>query len=169
MTDHKTAGAPAPDPAEAAQKWAALAERSQKAVEAFMERQSEGGDYSIADPSSIGQAFMEMTAQLMRDPAKFAEAQMQLWQDNLTLWQNTQRRLLGEEVEPLIQPERGDRRFKDKAWDEELVFDYIKQSYLLSARWVRSLVGEVDGLDPKVKGKVDFYTRQFISAMAPSV
>jgi polyhydroxyalkanoate synthase len=168
MTDHKDTGAPAPDPAEAAQKWAALAERSQKAVEAFMERQSEGGDYSIADPSSIGQAFMEMTAQLMRDPAKFAEAQMQLWQDNLTLWQNTQRRLLGEEVEPLIQPKRGDRRFKDKAWDEELVFDYIKQSYLLSARWVRSLVGEVDGLDPKVKGKVDFYTRQFVSAMAPS-
>jgi polyhydroxyalkanoate synthase len=168
MTDPKATGAQAPDPAEMAQKWAALAERSQKAVEAFMERQSEGGSYSIADPATIGQAFLEMTTQLMRDPAKFAEAQMQLWQDNLALWQNTQKRLLGEEVEPLIRPERGDRRFKDKAWDEELVFDYIKQSYLLSARWIRSLVGEVDGLDPKVKGKVDFYTRQLVSALAPS-
>ena len=44
-----------------------------------------------------------------------------------------------------VEPERGDRRFKDQAWSEELVFDYIKQSYLLSARWLRALVEDVPG------------------------
>ncbi len=56
----------------------------------------------------------------------------------------------------------------DAAWDENALFDYIKQSYLLSARWMQSTVGEVEGLDGKTAKKVDFYTRQFVDAMAPS-
>ena len=168
MTEQKHGGEATPDPAEMAQKWAALAKQSQKIVQGFMERQSHGEGYSISDPSVVGRAFVEMTTRMMRDPAKFAEAQLRLWQDSLSLWQNTQRRLMGEAVEPIVAPERGDRRFKDKAWDEELVFDYIKQSYLLSANWMRGLVGDVEGLDAKDKEKVDFYTRQFLSAAAPS-
>ena len=74
----------------------------------------------------------------------------------------------GAATEPLVEPERSDRRFKDEAWSEDLLFDHIKQSYLLSARWLRALVSDVPGLDPKDQEKVDFYTRQFISAVAPS-
>ena len=48
------------------------------------------------------------------------------------------------------------------------LFDYIKQSYLLSARWLQSTVREVEGLDDSTAQKVDFYTRQFVDAMAPS-
>ncbi len=48
------------------------------------------------------------------------------------------------------------------------MFDFIKQSYLLSARFVQDVVKQVDGLDPKTAAKVDFYSRQFIDAMSPS-
>src|SRR5262249_8808566 len=53
-------------------------------------------------------------------------------------------------------------------WQENQLFDFIKQSYLLSARWLQSTVRNVEGLDPKTAKKVDFYTRQFVDAMAPS-
>jgi len=87
----------------------------------------------------------------------------------MALWQRTVQRLLGEAPPPVAAPEKGDRRFKDEAWNEDLIFDYIKQSYLLSARWLRGLVKEVDDeLDPGTREKVDFYTRQFVSAVAPS-
>ncbi|MBN8898535.1 MAG: class I poly(R)-hydroxyalkanoic acid synthase, partial [Rhodospirillales bacterium] len=56
----------------------------------------------------------------------------------------------------------------DDAWKENEVFDFIKQSYLLSARFVQDVVRQVDGLDPKTAQKVDFYARQFIDAMSPS-
>src|SRR6185437_9619792 len=62
----------------------------------------------------------------------------------------------------------GDRRFKDAAWQESTLFDYIKQSYLLTARWLQSTVRQVEGLDDKTSRKIDFYTRQFVDAMAPS-
>jgi polyhydroxyalkanoate synthase len=44
----------------------------------------------------------------------------------------------------------------------------LKQSYLISARWLRGLVKDVDGLDPQEQDKVEFFTRQFVSAVAPS-
>jgi polyhydroxyalkanoate synthase len=170
MAEPQTPAAEEPDPAELAEQWKALTEQSQRVVQAFLERQKEEDEFSIVDPVSVGKAFMEATAQMLADPQKLAEAQMQLWQDALQLWQGTTRRMLGEadEIEPVAQPAPGDRRFKDKAWSEDVAFDYVKQSYLLVSRWMQSLVSDVEGLEPETKEKVDFYTRQFVSAMAPS-
>src|ERR1700734_4354872 len=75
---------------------------------------------------------------------------------------------MGAETEPVINAPSTDRRFKDDAWRENEVFDFIKQSYLLSARYVQDVVNQVDGLDTKTAQKVDFYARQFVDAMSPS-
>ena len=86
----------------------------------------------------------------------------------MQLWQSTAQRLAGGNGEPVIAPSADDRRFSDAAWQENQLFDFIKQSYLLSARWLQSTVRNVEGLDQKTAKKVDFYTRQFVDAMAPS-
>ena len=76
--------------------------------------------------------------------------------------------MMGQKVEPVVEPAKGDKRFTDPAWKDEVVFDYLKQSYLLTARWLQHTVKEVEGVDDKTAKKVDFYTRQFIDAMSPS-
>ncbi len=157
-----------PDEAEMARKWAAVAEQSQRVVQAFTERQVEGGDFSLVDLQSVSRAFLDLMTKMAADPVKLAEAQLRFWQDSVGLWQAMSRRMLGQEAAMVAEPEKGDRRFKDKAWNEELAFDYIKQSYLLTSRWVQSTVGGVEGLDPLNKKKVDFFTRQFLSAMSPT-
>ena len=83
---------------------------------------------------------MEMTARLIANPARLVAAQLGFWQDYMTLWQNTARRIMGAETEPVIDAPSTDRRFKDDAWRENEVFDFIKQSYLLSARYVQDVV-----------------------------
>ncbi|WP_096703591.1 class I poly(R)-hydroxyalkanoic acid synthase [Magnetospirillum sp. 15-1] len=145
-----------------------IAERSQRIVTDFLTRQAADPTAATADPLNIGNAFMEMTAKLMSDPAKLVEANLNLWQDYMSLWQNTARRMLGEETQPVVSPDSGDRRFKDEMWQENEIFDFIKQSYLLSARWMQGVVKNVEGLDDHTAKKVDFYTRQFVDAMAPS-
>ena len=154
-----------------AERLTEFAERSQHIMQEFWRNQaaavSETG-YAVPDPNVVGRAFFELGTRLFADPGRLVEAQLQLWRDQAQLWQHTLQRMQGAETEPLVDPERGDRRFKDEAWSEDLLFDHIKQSYLLSARWLRSLVHNVPGLDPKDQEKVDFYTRQFISAVAPS-
>ena len=157
----------APDPALLTRSMADIAERSQRLVAEWLNRQSL--ELPQIDPMNVGHAFMEMTTQLMRDPAKLVQAQIGFWQDYMTLWQNTTRRMFGIETEkPVIESDPKDRRFKDEAWKENEVFDFIKQSYLLSARFVQDVVSHVDGLPPKTAQKVDFYSRQFVDAMSPS-
>src|SRR5207237_3223058 len=86
----------------------------------------------------------------------------------MALWQRTAQRLLGGAAEPMIEPPAGDRRFRDKAWTDNTLFDFIKQSYLLTARWLQGIVKDVEGIDERTARKVNFYTRQFVDAIAPS-
>lgn len=154
------------DPMELARAMAGIAEQSQRLVADFVARNQER--LNDPDPLNVGRAFYEMTTRLMADPSKLIQAQMSLWQDYMNLWQTTARRMMGQEAEPVIAPAKDDRRFKDAAWQDNQLFDFIKQSYLLTARWMRNTVDEVEGLDDKTAQKVDFYTRQFVDAMAPS-
>jgi polyhydroxyalkanoate synthase subunit PhaC len=167
MNDTDAASPKIPDPQLWAQHMAQIARLSEKLVRDFLAGQPAGG-LGMADPLNIGGAFLEMTQRLMSDPARLVEAQISLWQDYLKLWQSTTQRFLTGAAEPVVEPAPGDRRFKDAAWHESTLFDYIKQSYLLTARWLQSTVKQVDGLDEKTSRKIDFYTRQFVDAMAPS-
>jgi len=155
-----------PDPALMTRTMAEVAERGQRIVGDFLRRQA--ADSSKPDPLNIGHAFMEMTARMMANPAQLVQAQIGFWQDYLTLWSNTARRMMGGDAPAVIEEARGDRRFKDDAWRENEVFDFIRQSYLLSSRYFTSVVQGTEGLDAKTAQKVDFYTRQFVDAMSPA-
>ncbi|HTV43928.1 MAG TPA: class I poly(R)-hydroxyalkanoic acid synthase [Stellaceae bacterium] len=162
-----------PDADELARHLAGIAERSRRLVAEFLQRQateSSAGMASsgMASPFAIGRAFFEMTARLMADPARLVQAQLSLWNDYLTLWQRATQRFLGGEPEPLVAPQQGDRRFRDPGWTDNVLFDFIKQSYLLAARWLQQNVRDIDGIDERTAQKIDFYTRQFVDALAPS-
>ncbi|HXH02261.1 MAG TPA: class I poly(R)-hydroxyalkanoic acid synthase [Candidatus Competibacteraceae bacterium] len=156
------------DPAKLVANFGRIVERSQRLLQAYLAHQARGNHFTIPDPGIVAKSFMELGKRLMADPSALLHAQMRLAQDYLQLWHTTTRRLLGQEVEPMIQPPPGDKRFKDEEWAENVMFDFIKQSYLLAARTIQSTVAEVKGLDPKTAERVDFYTRQYIDAMAPT-
>ena len=155
-----------PDPALVSRTMADVAERSQRIVADFLKRQAD--QPGEADPMHIGNAFLDMTTRLMANPAKLMQAQIGFWQDYLTLWGNTARRLMGEPAPAVIAEDQKDKRFKDEAWRDNEVFDFIRQSYLLSARYMQGLVHDAEGMDDKTAQKVDFYTRQFVDAMSPT-
>jgi len=156
------------DADELARQIAGVAEKSQRLVTEFLKRQSPEEAVGMASPLAIGAAFFEMTARMMADPSRLVQAQLSLWNDYMTLWQRTAQRFLGGDPEPLIEPPQGDRRFRDAAWNDNTLFDFIKQSYLLTARWLQGAVRDVEGIDERTTRKVDFYTRQFVDALAPS-
>jgi len=157
-----------PDFSELSEQLTDIAEKSRHIVAEFLKRQPAKNGVGMADPLSIGAAFFEMTARMMSDPSRLVQAQLSLWNDYMTLWLRTAQRFLGGSAEPMIEPPAGDRRFRDKAWTDNTLFDFIKQSYLLTARWLQGTVKQVDGIDERTARKVDFYTRQFVDAIAPS-
>ena len=153
------------DPLALSRSLADIAARSQRVIVDFLTRSPELG--SIGDPAGIGRAFLDLTVKMMADPMSIAMAQLDLWADQVRLWQHATGRLLGL-VEGIHPPDRKDRRFQHPAWTEHFVFDYIKQSYEIFAGAILSAVHNVEGLDPKTEHKVRFYARQFVDALAPS-
>jgi polyhydroxyalkanoate synthase len=156
------------DPAEFGRNMAQVAAKSQKLVGDFLRRQAEGVGREPLDPLNIGSAFFALFKEMAAHPDRFVAAQFALWRDYATLWQRSAQRLMGGTVEPVVAPAAGDRRFRDKDWQENQIFDFIKQSYLLTANWLQQTVGEAEGLDPKTRARATFYTRQFADAIAPT-
>ena len=121
-----------------------------------------------ADLTGAGQAFLELSASLMKNPDKLIEAQAQAWTAYTDLWINSARVFLGEQSREVRKPEQGDRRFKHSAWDENPLFSFIKQSYLVTADAIHSAVADADDLDENTAKKAQFYTKQFVDAMSPT-
>ena len=158
-----------PDPVAMSRTLATIAEKSQRLVSDFLQHQVSDGALGMTDTQAISRAFMDMTQRLMTNPTQLVEAQLAFWQGHMDLWQRSAASWLGQQPgEPAVAPERSDRRFRHEDWQQNFVFDYIKQSYLLTARWLQSTVGRIEGLDERSRRKLDFYTRQFVDALSPS-
>lgn len=156
-----------PDPVEWNRSMAHIAEQSQKVIADFIKRQEESGSSSVPLPM-LG-SLIELTSRMVADPVRLMRAQTRLWHQYIDLWQHSTMRFLGEkDTAPVAKPAAVDKRFKDDVWQENPMFDYIKQSYLLTAHWLQSQIKDLGGLSLKDKKKIDFYTRQFIDALSPT-
>jgi len=158
----------APDPAQLAKSFASAAEKGSSLLGEFLSKQAESGKSMASDEFGIARAYMDLASKMLANPVKLAETQMNLWWEYMNLWQGSTMKMLGVDTPATATPEKGDRRFKHDDWQEHFLFDYIKQSYLIAARWMHKTVAEVEGLDPEAAKKVDFFTRQYIDALAPS-
>jgi polyhydroxyalkanoate synthase subunit PhaC len=151
--------------------WQQIFERSQRLAHYLVAQQADNGKTPVLelDPLNISDAFQELGFKLFTSPELLVNAQITYWTEHYNLLENVTKRALDPETKPYISPERGDRRFNDPAWEQSAVFDYIKQAYLMTSRWLNEIVAnaEVDE-DNEHARKVKFYTQQLIDALAPS-
>jgi len=156
------------DPAQMATLYADIAQKSGQLISKYLERGKTGGLPGMSDELGIAQAFFQAWTQLLADPFRLAESNMKFWQDSMVLWQSTMLKMMGQDSKAVAAPQPGDRRFKHDDWQQNFLYDYVKQSYLIAARHLHQTLGHVEGLDPHTAKKVDFYTRQYIDAVSPS-
>ncbi|MEK7738230.1 MAG: class I poly(R)-hydroxyalkanoic acid synthase, partial [Pseudomonadota bacterium] len=157
-----------PDSREIAKTYAEVAERASKLLVEHVQRRLQQGISPPTDELGIAQSYLDLMAKLLANPLKIAQEQMRLMWDYFSLWQNSMLRYSGLPVAPIAAPAKGDNRFKDSQWEDNFLFDLIKQSYLITARHVHDSVCCVEGLDEISQKKVNFFTRQFIDALSPS-
>ncbi|MDG2521954.1 class I poly(R)-hydroxyalkanoic acid synthase [Caulobacter segnis] len=120
------------------------------------------------DPFHVAPALTEVMGRLAAQPDRVMRAQADLFTQYLELWRNAAQRMAGEPAEPVVAPAKGDKRFNDPDWSEHPMFDLMKQSYLLSANWLNSLVSGVEDVDPAAKRRVEFFTKMLTDAFSPS-
>jgi polyhydroxyalkanoate synthase len=157
------------DPGEFARNMVRVGQQSQKLLADFAKHQAEKLGHEPLDPLNIMGTFTELAKAMAANPTAMVDASFALWRDYMGLWEQTARRMMGDEdAKPVIVPKPGDKRFRDKEWQENQIFDFIKQSYLLTANWLQATTAHIEGLDARTQQRVSFYTRQFADAIAPT-
>src|SRR5262245_53227776 len=130
----------------------------------MQQRSAEALLSAIAQSSNeVTQGWMRMMANPPSLPSFDSSLQRSYFEQQSRLWAA----LASGRREKLVAPEPGDRRFAAKEWDDNPYFDYLKQSYLLSARYLEQLV-ESAPLESQAKERMLFAARQWIDAMCPA-
>ena len=146
-----------------------VAERSAKLLGDFAQRDHASSVSAAAsDELGIAKAYMDLYSRMLANPASLTAFSANLMLDYLQLWQSSWMKVLGVQAPPVAVPAQGDGRFKDDDWSSNFLFDYMKQSYLITARQIQHAVASVEGLSPESEKKVAFFTRQYVDALSPS-
>ena len=175
---NKDLGAPSPEGEQQINQFDALTrnmvrlfDQGAKVFSTLAERTSSNGNgpYGVAsEVSEAAKSLGEVARHWVAEPAKLAAAQGELFKSYADLWGRSVRRFLGEEVEPVVEPEPGDNRFKDPDWSNGQFFDFWKQAYLITSRWAEDVTRNTEGVDEKTRKKALFYLNQMLSAVSPS-
>ncbi len=95
------------------------------------------------------------------DPMAWMTAGAEAWSKGLEAWGRT----LGATADV---GERKDRRFASPEWNENPVFQTIRDSYLAISDRLLGSVEEMEGIDEPARQRLRFATKSFVDAMAPS-
>ncbi|MEN3109678.1 PHA/PHB synthase family protein [Uliginosibacterium paludis] len=84
------------------------------------------------------------------------------------LWESMLHRKQGESVAPVVAMPAGDRRFNAPEWADSPLHDYMRQAYLLNARFLGNVAEMLPIPDSSARNRMQFMMRQCIDALAPS-
>ncbi|NOI82051.1 class I poly(R)-hydroxyalkanoic acid synthase [Vibrio tubiashii] len=138
------------------QKWWEDLELSRAAANSPLNKAMQ--EVNLEDTTKLFESAANQPAALLKIQADWWQQQLQIWQ-NVTLTANT---------EEIVKAEKGDKRFAHEEWQNDIFFNFIKQSYLLFSKTYLETIESIEGLDEKSKERISFFSRQAINAMSPS-
>ena len=140
---------------------------------AFIDRIWEANPYSTSlpiDPGDTLSIFQKIWLDTLKNPLRVWSRYGEFVQQYTQLMTTTTLKFwgLGKDAAPLIEPEKGDKRFSSPDWQQNPVFDAIKQSYLLTADTMLKMGSNIEGLDERQQRTVMFYLHQALDALSPT-
>ncbi|MCO5058301.1 MAG: class I poly(R)-hydroxyalkanoic acid synthase [Rhizobiaceae bacterium] len=158
------------DPEKFALNLARMIEEAGKAAAAWAAPRERGEVRdTLSEPvTDMVKTFSKLSEYWLSDPSRAVEAQTRLFSGYMTIWGNAVTRMSNPEVGDAVAPDKTDKRFQDPEWGRNAFFDFLKQAYLVTARWAGDLVEQADGIDERTKHKARFYVKQLSNAISPS-
>ena len=146
------------------QHWTSVMGRAQQLMMEHVARGLEkGGEDAVAAAGKAPQPMWHLP-----DPAKIAQAQIDLWSEGLAIWQRALGAPAASAPSRFQEQADKDKRFAAPQWRDNPLFDMIRQSYLLVSERLLGSVDAVEGVDDKSREQLRFATQSFVDAMSPS-
>ncbi|MBF9035540.1 class I poly(R)-hydroxyalkanoic acid synthase [Rhodobacterales bacterium HKCCE2091] len=147
---------------------AKMEELSQRMVTALSSRPASDAGLEGPGPELYMKAGMAYWHEMMTNPAKLMENQVQYWGEALTHFMEAQQELARGSLHAPEDDGPEDKRFQNPMWKSHPYFNFIKQQYLISAQAIERAIADLDNLPPRDKQRVEFFARQIIDLFAPT-
>jgi polyhydroxyalkanoate synthase len=103
-----------------------------------------------------------------RKPKRLKNLQQEWMGRHAELWQGMLGKPADQPAPQVAAPAPGDKRFDHPSWAESPVYDYLRQSYLINAEYMKRMAEAAPVPEGQGKNRMRFLTRQMVDAMAPS-
>lgn len=158
-----------PDPVALSQALVEAGKRAMPLLEELFANYGKNIGGQPADPMNVQKSYRELLTRMAEDPGKYWDMQLEFWQNWTHLWHESALRFFGEkDARTVIQTPQNDRRFRAPEWQDSAIFDFIKQSYLLTCQAMQKTVSETKGLSDQDRRKLEFQTQLFADAISPT-
>jgi len=116
----------------------------------------------------LSEIFRSLTTELQKKPNLYFDTLNEWVSDITKLNFYFISKISGEKINPVIKEEKSDKRFAYEDWSSNIFFDFIKQFYLIAAKFLNNLIDGVEFKDIRQKRLLQFYIKQLTSAMSPT-
>ena len=107
-------------------------------------------------------------SEMIENPAKVFEQQMQFWGKSVQHFVDAQQALSQGKLEAPEDKTPTDRRFANPMWQTNPYFNFIKQQYMLNAEAIRNAVDSLEDLPSTERSRLKYFSDQIVDMMAPT-
>jgi len=143
-------------------------ELSKRLTAALSQRQQTDPSLHGPAPDVYMKAAAAYLAEMMQNPAKVVEHQVNYWGKTLKHYVESQQTLAKGEFKAPPDPGPKDRRFSNPLWETHPFFNYLKQQYQMNSDAITTAVSDMETLDNADRRRVEYFTRQIVDMFSPT-
>lgn len=153
--------------------WSKVVDNNQKSWKDFwhaapLEKHREKSLVTIFDPEVINDTVSRAAKKISERPDRLIELQKEHLRDVMAIVKEVGEQIQGRESHPIVDVDPRDKRFRNEIWQKNPAFFFMQQLYFINSKLLRSVLGQVEGLDQQTLNKLEFYTKHLIDAMSPT-
>jgi polyhydroxyalkanoate synthase len=126
----------------------------------------EAGEFASLDAAGFGQSTLAVLIRAAGRPGDMASSILRFWTSLARVGPVAAVRWLGTEAQPPV-PVQDDKRFTDRAWNDNPAFFAVRQAYLAATRLAGDLLAAGAG-DASADAKAELATGFVLDALAPT-
>ncbi|MGR3320667.1 MAG: class I poly(R)-hydroxyalkanoic acid synthase, partial [Pseudooceanicola sp.] len=141
---------------------------SQRLIAAFSRRTAARPELNAPDPEVFAKGMNAYWAEMVQNPAKIFEHQLEYWGKSVKHYLEIQQSLAKGSLEAPADELPDDPRFTNPLWKSNPYFSFVRQQYILNAKAIHQAVEDAEGLDPVERKRLSYFSKQIVDMMAPT-
>jgi polyhydroxyalkanoate synthase len=141
---------------------------SDRLTKVMANRASHHPSLDAPDKELFAQAAQGYWAEMIQNPAKVIEHQLDFWSKSVTHFVEAQQVLAKGKLETPEDKGPKDRRFSNPLWETNPYFNFVKQQYQINSAALQQAVDDVTDMEPLEKQRLTYFSRQITDMLSPT-